>query len=548
MASCSVPSSPPPPRLRSLRRPNSLPDARFPVLSRRRNFSCLRVEQFASRSANFRVAVVTASEVSGREERRGDGFGFGGADDFEEELQGLFDEVKGMIADGKAEDARSLLQANLEAVKMQLKEGLGGIREAALLDVLGLGYMALGELKVVATILDLMEEILGNLKGGDRLVDSILMHMGSMYSKLGKYDKSLRMYERAVGILANTYGENAFLVSPLLGMANALGSTGRTTKAVEVYNRAIAILEQDRGVESEELVVPLSGLGNLWVKEGKADLAENAFNRILSIYKKLYGENDGRVGLALSSLAQAKCAKGDINEAIQLYEDAIQVLKDSKFVALDDGLMEKLRTDLAELLHVAGRYSEGREQLEENLLINEKFKGKGHPSSVPHFVNLASSYSRAKNFVEAERLLRTGLNILTAKVGPEDPYISFPMLNLSVVLYHLERDLEAEKLATEALHIRERAFGKDSVPVGEALDCLISIETRLGEGDEKLLELLKRVLVIQEKHMGHESEEVLLTLKKLVFYLDRLGRKDEKTRLQRRLSMLKAKYKQMIRY
>lgn len=83
---------------------------------------------------------------------------------------------------------------------------------------------------------------------------------------------------------------------------------------------------------------------------------------------------------------------------------------------------------------------------------------------------------------------------------------------------------------------------------GEALDCLISIQTRLTEDDEKLLELLKRVLVIQEKHLGYESEEVLLTLKKLVFYLDRLGRKDEKARLQRRLSVLKTKYKQMVHY
>lgn len=51
-----------------------------------------------------------------------------------------------------------------------------------------------------------MEEILGSLKDGDRLVDSVLMHMGSMYSKLGKYDKSLHMYERAVDIFANKYG------------------------------------------------------------------------------------------------------------------------------------------------------------------------------------------------------------------------------------------------------------------------------------------------------------------------------------------------------
>ena len=33
--------------------------------------------------------------------------------------------------------------------------------------------------------------------------------------------------------------------------------------------------------------------------------------RILNIYKRSYGENDGRVGIAMCSLAHVKCAKGN---------------------------------------------------------------------------------------------------------------------------------------------------------------------------------------------------------------------------------------------
>lgn len=83
---------------------------------------------------------------------------------------------------------------------------------------------------------------------------------------------------------------------------------------------------------------------------------------------------------------------------------------------------------------------------------------------------------------------------------------------------------------------------------GEALDCLVSIQTRLGEDDTKLLELLKRVLRIQEREFGSESEEVMLTLKKVVSYLDKLGRKEEKFHLQKRLSNLRMKYKQKVQY
>lgn len=45
-----------------------------------------------------------------------------------------------------------------------------------------------------------------------------------------------------------------------------------------------------------------------------------------------------------------------MNEAIDLYKNAMEILRNSTNVAFDDQVMEKMRIDLAELLHVAGRY------------------------------------------------------------------------------------------------------------------------------------------------------------------------------------------------
>lgn len=118
---------------------------------------------------------------------------------------------------------------------------------------------------------------------------------------------------------------------------------------------------------------------------------------------------------------------------------------------------------------VVSRGEEGRALLEECFLISEKFKGKEHPSLVPHLVNLATSHSRSKNFAEAARLLRISLQIVMKAVPPDDPSITFPMLHLAVTLYNLHRDEEAERLALDALCIREKAFGKESLPVGKPI-------------------------------------------------------------------------------
>ncbi|KAG9447847.1 hypothetical protein H6P81_013975 [Aristolochia fimbriata] len=467
--------------------------------------------------------------------------------DFENQLQELFNEIKTLLAEGNNASAKDLLQANFMAVKDQIDAGVRGMEQAATLDVIALGYMATGDFKSVESLLEMIQEIVGSLHNDNPLLDSILMHMGSMYTTLGKLENALSVYRRGLEILEDIFGNGSpFLITPLLGMAKVFGLSGKAKKSKEMYLRAISILETTRGFECEDLVIPLFGLGKLFIKEGQAAEAESSFKRILSIYQKLYGENDGRVGTAMCSLAHVFCAKGAVEEAISLYRKGLQIIKDSKYMAIDDVVLDKMRIDLAELLHVAGREQEGRKLLEECLLITEMHKGNKHPSSVTHLLNLASSYSRSKDYAEAERLLRTSLQIMSKTAEPDDHSISVPMLHLAVALYHLHQDEEAERLALEAVRIREKTYGNLSLAVGEALDCLVSIQSRLGRDDDKLLTLLKRVLSIQERMLGSESEETVTTLKKIVFLLNRMGRKEEKAPLQRRLSMLRSKYKQKV--
>ncbi|RYR41588.1 hypothetical protein Ahy_A08g037994 [Arachis hypogaea] len=454
--------------------------------------------------------------------------------EFENELNEFFDEVKTMIRMGKRDDALDLLNA-----------GSKGIQEAAILDVLALGYVAVGDLETVASLLNVMRKVIDNLKDDTQHLDLILTHMGSMYSTLSKFGKSLDTYQRAFNIMERTYGNDSpFLVTPYLAMAKVLGSTGKATKAIEKYQCAITILESKRGAESKDLVVPLLGLGNLLLKERRVNDAETHFTRVLDIYTKSYGQNDGRIGLAMSSLAQVKCAQGKSDEAINLYEHALHVMKDSNYLSPDDSIMEKMRVDLAELLHAVGR-----QRIIRGMLINHReAQRKRSP-------RLSDTHDKSCNFIfpieelcRGRALVEKSLEIMIKQKGSDDQFVSFPMLQLAVTLHHLKQDEEAEKLALDALRIREKAFGEDSLPVGEALDCLVSIQTQVGKDESELVVLLRRILGIQEREFGYESEEVLVTVKKIVFLLDKLGRRDEMLPLQRRLSLLRKKYKQMIHH
>ncbi|KAL5145681.1 Nephrocystin-3 [Glycine soja] len=338
---------------------------------------------------------------------------------------------------GNKNDAIDLLTANYEVVKERLNAGTKGTEEAVTLDIIAPGYMAVGDLKFAGSLLN-MKEVVDNLKDDAPRLDSILMHMGSMHATLSKFEKSLDVYERAVYIMERTYDKDStFLVTPCLGMAKVIDSIGKATKAIETYQRVITLLESSRGANSKDLVVPLLSLANLLLKERRANDAE----------------------LIL------------LDEAIQLFKRAPQVMKDSNYLSPDDSIMEKMRVDLAELLHTVGRT--GRQRAIRG--VCGSLRGTKE-SSTP-----------------------ASLQIMIKQKGTDDQSISFPMLYLAVSLYHLKKDEDAEKFALEVLRIREKAFGKGSLPVGEGLDCLVSIQTRLGRDENELLELLRRILNIQER-------------------------------------------------
>lgn len=77
-------------------------------------------------------------------------------DDLERQLQELFVEIKTMLAKGNKNDAMCLLQANYEMVKEQVNCGSKGIEQAALLDILALGYMGADEVSKLERVLHMV--------------------------------------------------------------------------------------------------------------------------------------------------------------------------------------------------------------------------------------------------------------------------------------------------------------------------------------------------------------------------------------------------------
>lgn len=77
---------------------------------------------------------------------------------------------------------------------------------------------------------------------------------------------------------------------------------------------------------------------------------------------------------------------------------------------------------------------------------------------------------------------------------------------------------------------------------------MVSIQARLGRDDGEILGLLKRVMMIQEKEFGPSAQELIVTLQKIIHFLEKLEMKDDKFKFRRRLALLRERYKQSLSY
>lgn len=76
--------------------------------------------------------------------------------EFERQLQDFFVEIKSQLEMGNKDDAIDLLRANYESVREQIEDGLRSIEQAATLDIIALGYMGVGDFKLVEHLLDMV--------------------------------------------------------------------------------------------------------------------------------------------------------------------------------------------------------------------------------------------------------------------------------------------------------------------------------------------------------------------------------------------------------
>jgi tetratricopeptide (TPR) repeat protein len=222
--------------------------------------------------------------------------------------------------------------------------------------------------------LERLEEACGIFKElhAEEYVPDILSDMSDSYRQLNNLDKALEKGSEALRFARNSGSETKIAVA-LSNTGVVHRMAGRLAEARECAEEALGIERRLHGEKHPGVASLLSNIGCIAEKQGKYDEALKLHRKVLKIERKIYGDDYEGIAWTLRNMGNASLAKRDNEQAVDMYEESLEVFGracgvGSKKHAMAHGV-------LAQALEIYGDEAGALEKARECVRMNEKLGG-----------------------------------------------------------------------------------------------------------------------------------------------------------------------------
>lgn len=407
------------------------------------------------------------------------------------------------------------------------------------------------------------------LDGQPAVQAEMLGVVGTVYARLGQYDRAVDLLERSLSLRRTEFGDRSLEVADALGdlglvqieqgtygiaeanlreslarrhdllpsndpsiaeslnnLALALVAAGRLDEAEPLYLDAVRILETQTEATPGRAEV-YNNLGTLYQEQGRYDEAEPLHRKALAIWRATLGETHAQVTLALNELGLVRSRMGDLEESKALYEETIRrwrVLYGDDHPAIGLSL-----SNLGVVLDKMGDYDEAELLKTEVLERHRRFLGPNHPEVGLALGNLAVTVANRGDYARAAALHREELAIKRAALGDDHPDVALTYHNLGYVLTQQGRYTEAVASYQRAIDTWLKSLAPDHPDLGGSRFRLSEPLVALGRYDEAEREL-RMALRIRRDALGADHPRTAQVMSGLGEVLTKEGAFEEAER------------------
>lgn len=452
-------------------------------------------------------------------------------------LTGIFEVSDPSQATGETVTAREVLDAGARKLTREL-EGQPAV-QAELMRTVGTIYRRLGLYDRASAMLEAALERRRRLFGEphEKLAQS-LNDLAILKEDQGDYPTAERLYRQALEMRRQLFGPRHLEVAQSLNdLAAVLWATGRYDEAEAAYRETLTLRRQLLGEEHPEVAKSLSNLGVVLWSRGRYREAEACHQEALAMRRRLFGEGSLEVADSLNNLAIVRQALDDATGAEAMYRQSLELY--TKLLGERHPRVVDALNNLGFVLQGQGKYAEAEPWHRKALARRRELYGDDHPGVAQSLENLGFVEMSQESYGAAERDLREALAIRRKVFGEEHRTVADALRILALTLRGKGEPEAAEVLLRQVVEVRRRLLGEDHPEVADALldlGDLLTAQGRYAEAEPLLLESYGDLRASQ----GASSATLRTVLETLVSLYDAWGRPEQAAQQRRKLAELAA--------
>ena len=348
-------------------------------------------------------------------------------------------------------------------------------------------------------------------------IASTLISMGSLHYKLNNVDEELRLYYEALSVYTNVLGEtHPYAAGTRKNIGMVLAERREFDAAMEQFQCACDIYRQgnDNGC-CKNVASALSCMGNVQNRRGDLDDALNLYGEALHIYKAIAEEEEEGIGYAsavqeiismLKIIGMVHAKTRNLNGAMDYFNEAMDLLRSS---SRNTGRgVASIMTRIAAINCKRGQYEKAMvHYLEAYDLVANDLGTTMHPAIAVILHHIGGIHHKCSRYDEARDYYIRCVNIYRKTLGAENPAAANPLVCIGSIHFKKKSMDDALEHYTEALRLIKNAHGTYHPEIGPTLKSIGMIHAKTGNYDAAMI-AFQEVLLVKSVIMGNNHPDV----------------------------------------
>ncbi len=292
---------------------------------------------------------------------------------------------------------------------------------------------------------------------GENHPDTVLSYnnMGIVYDYKGEYDKALECHKKALKIRLSLFGENhPHTAATYNNIGIAYNDTGEYGKAIEYHKKALKIRLSVFGENHPDTAATYNNIGILYSDVGEYGKALEYHKKALKIRLSVFGENHPHTATSYNNIGTIYYNRGEYQRAIEYYKKAVEI----NFSVLGEDHPDTAATynNIGIAYNDTGEYDKAIEYHKKALKIWLSVFGENHPYTGEAYQEIASSYYELGEFEKALEFIEKAFKIKRRGVEESHKDISSTHLIFAKILFAQGREETAQFHLEKAKEIAEK--------------------------------------------------------------------------------------------